>query len=78
MDNLKEVTNLFQELLDDKTVKIDLNSNSENTEAWDSLTQIQLIFAIEKKYRIRFSAFDLEKLDNIKTILELINSKLAD
>jgi acyl carrier protein len=53
---LQEVNEIFKEVLDDESIVLNYESNSDNIDDWDSLAHIQLIVAIEKKYRIKFTA----------------------
>lgn len=47
--------------------EVNLNSNMENTAVWDSLKKIDVIFAIEDRFGVRFD----------KEVLEYLNSTLA-
>lgn len=43
---------------------------------WDSLTHMIIITSIEKEFNIRFKLKELNKLKNMGTLIELVNSKL--
>jgi acyl carrier protein len=45
-------------------------------EGWDSLTHVMIITEIEKDFGIRFKLKELNKLKNMGTLIELIQSKL--
>jgi acyl carrier protein len=44
---------------------------------WDSLSHINLMTSIEKRYKIRFALRELQELKNIGDMIDLIKVKLA-
>ena len=47
-----------------------------DVEGWDSLTHVMIITEIEKDFGIRFKLKELNKLKDMGTLVELIESKL--
>jgi acyl carrier protein len=47
-----------------------------DVEGWDSLTHMVIITSIEEQFKIRFRLKELNKLQNIGSLVELIQSKL--
>jgi len=47
-----------------------------DVEGWDSLSHMMIITGIEKDFNIRFKLKELNKLKNMGTLIELIESKL--
>jgi len=45
-------------------------------EAWDSLSHIRLIVSIEKRFNIKFTNAEVEKLRNVGDLLRAIEAKL--
>jgi acyl carrier protein len=43
---------------------------------WDSLTHMSIITAIEDEFNLKFKLKELNKLKNMGTLIELIQSKL--
>ena len=76
-DLLPEVQEIFQDILDDPTIQLDRNSNATNVEGWDSLAHVNLVTAIEKRYKIKFGLGELQELKNVGDMLDLIQAKLA-
>jgi acyl carrier protein len=78
MDNITIINDLqpiFVDVLDLPDLKLTAESNSSNVEGWDSLAHINLVVAIEKKYRIRFALGELQDLKNVGDMAELILRK---
>lgn len=50
-------------------------SNAENTQNWDSLNHIEVIFAIESAYHVRFTMLEIAGLRNLGDIERILVSK---
>jgi len=74
---LKQVNSIFIELFDDKSIVLNEQSDTSNIEAWDSLNHIQVITAVEKKFKIRFDLNDLLNFQNIGDLCRGVQSKLS-
>ena len=63
------------------TLKIDLNLINSNTKAvdfdnWDSLANVRLILAIEKKFNIKIDYGEALSVDDVGDLSKLIEKKL--
>ncbi len=47
-----------------------------DVDGWDSLTHMVIITAIEKKFQIHFKLKELNKLNNLGSLIALVQSKL--
>ena len=50
-------------------------SNAQNTPNWDSLRHIEVIFAIESAFHIRFSMADITGLRNLGDVRRILVAK---
>lgn len=44
---------------------------------WDSLTHINIILAVEKKFSIKFKSYEVLRLKNVGDLQKLVDLKLA-
>lgn len=72
---LDEITSVFSEVLEDD-VKLTFGSTADDVEEWDSLTHVQLIVAIEKRFSIRFSSSEIQGFKNVRDLCEAVKAKL--
>lgn len=72
---LKQVQDIFIDILDDDEIVLEDSTTAEDVEGWDSLTHIQLIVAIEKQFKIKFTSKEILSWRNIGEMLDSIASK---
>tara|TARA_B110000858_G_C17570770_1_gene366786 strand:+ start:18 stop:251 length:234 start_codon:yes stop_codon:yes gene_type:complete len=56
---LKEINKIFIELIEDKDVIISESTTAEDIDEWDSLTHIQVVIEIEKKFNKKFTSTEI-------------------
>ncbi len=62
MENiLKHLDFIFKEVLDNYDISLNPQTKAADIEEWDSLTNIELIVAIEKEFNIKFSSNEIGK-----------------
>ncbi len=74
---LKEVRDIFASVFQDENIMISGNTTSQDIEDWDSLNNMHLIIAIEKKYNIRFAFGEIALLVDVGSLIGLIEQKIS-
>ena len=69
---LEAVQEIFRDNFDDDTLEINRATCADDIEDWDSLEQINLLTAIEKKFNIKFKLADVRNLKNVGDLLDLV------
>lgn len=69
---LEAVQEIFRDNFDDDTLVITRETCADDIEDWDSLEQINLLTAIEKKFGLKFQLADVRGLANVGDLLDLI------
>ena len=69
---LVKVQEIFRDVLDNEEIELSLNSTADEIEEWDSLTNIQLVVAIEKEFGIRFTSKEISSWTNVGDMLDCI------
>ena len=73
---LKEVNDIFIDVLDNDDIKLERATTAKDIEEWDSLTHIQLIVAIEKKYKLRFNSAEINSWKNVGEMCEAVEKRV--
>ena len=76
MDIRADVIKTISEVFDFPTQKIRVDMTSDDIEKWDSLQRLNLIMALENKFKIQFDMDDTFKIKNVESILIIVESKL--
>ena len=73
---LDELMNIFSDTLDEEKIALTESSTADDVEAWDSLTHVQLVVAVERKFKVRFTAKEIQSWKNVGEMIDSITSKL--
>ena len=71
-DILAAVQDIFRDNFDDESLVITRDTCADDIEDWDSLEQINLLTAIEKKFSIKFKLADVRNLKDVGDLLDLV------
>lgn len=72
---LDEISSIFADTLDEDKITLSETSTADEVEGWDSLTHVQLVVAVEKKFKLRFTAKEIQSWKNIGELIDSIASK---
>ena len=71
------VQQIFRDNFDDEELVITRETCADDIEDWDSLEQINLLTAMEKKFGNKFQLADVRGLANVGDLLDLIERLTA-
>jgi acyl carrier protein len=72
---IQQLQPIFADVLDLPDLTLTAESNASNVEGWDSFAHINLVAAIESRFRIRFALGELQDLKTVGEMAELIQKK---
>lgn len=74
---LEQLNEIFIDVIDEEKINLNEASTAKEVEGWDSLTHIQLVVAIERYFKIRFTSKEIQEWKNVGALVDSINSKLT-
>ncbi|EON10812.1 MULTISPECIES: acyl carrier protein [Pandoraea] len=74
---LDALTDIFRDIFDDDAVTITPQSSAADFDAWDSLSNVNIMVATEMRFGVRFKTSEVEGLKNVGELIELIKKQLA-
>lgn len=79
MNNIDEkLTQIFRTVFNEPALKLTPGTTANDVDAWDSLSHLNMISAVEKEYGIKFKLKDLVKLKNVGDLVQIIEVKLSE
>ena len=75
---LKRLNEVFCDIMDDEAIVLSNSTNASDIEEWDSLNQIKIILACEKKFGVRLNARDINLLENVGAMIEHLQPLIAN
>lgn len=75
-DILERLNEIFIDVLDLDECELTDETSANDIEEWDSLSHIQLIVAIEKALKIKFTSLEIMKWKNVGEMVDSIMEKM--
>ncbi|HBV16925.1 acyl carrier protein [Chryseobacterium carnipullorum] len=72
---LAKLTGIFHDELDNDAIVLGFETTAEDIEEWDSLSHIQLIVAVERAFKVRFTSSEIQSWNNVGEMIDCILSK---
>ena len=70
------LTEVFRTTFADESIELSPAMTADDIPAWDSVSHIQLIFAVEEEFGIQLTMQDLETLDDVGALQAAITRHL--
>ncbi len=74
---LQGLTGVFREVFDNPTLNLREEMTAADVENWDSLNHIDLIVAVERKFKIKFTTREVTGLKTVGDLAELTATKVS-
>jgi len=68
---------IFIDIFDDDDIVLSDETTSADIEYWDSLEQINIIMACERKWGVKFDIEEIAKMKNVGEMVDMITEKVS-
>lgn len=75
-DLLKDINEIFCDVLDDEDIVISEISSAKDVEDWDSLSHIHIVVAVEKHFKIKFNSAEISNWKDISEMIDSVEKRL--
>ena len=73
---LAQVQEIFRDILDNEDIILANETTANDVEEWDSLSHIQLIVAIEKNFKLKFTSLEIMKWKDVGEMIDTIYQRI--
>ena len=77
MTTLEQLNPIFRTVFEDDDIIVSRETTADDIDAWDSLSHMNLVMAIEMEFGIRFALGELQTLKNVGHLADLIEKKTS-
>lgn len=71
----EKLTEIFIDVMDNDDIVLSETTTANDIDEWDSLTQVQLVVAIEKALGIKFTSTEITSWPNVGAMVDTIEKK---
>jgi acyl carrier protein len=68
---------LFSEVFLRDDIALTAATSAKDIEGWDSFKQIEIVMAVEERFKIKLQTRDIDGLKNVGDLVSVINAKSA-
>ena len=69
---MARLTEVFRNVFDDDDIVLTANPSAKDIEDWDSLEHINLIAAVEKEFKMRFTVKEVSGMKNVGEMAQIV------
>ena len=73
---INQVQDIFRDVLDEEEIILGDTTTADEVEGWDSLSHIQLVVGIEKRFNIKFTSKEILSWKNVGELIDCIALKI--
>ena len=75
VETFNRLTTIIRNIFDDDELVAVPEMTAKDVDGWDSLSNLRLVMAVEREFKVKFSAADVGKLKNLGELAGLIAAK---
>jgi acyl carrier protein len=75
-DIFERLTAIFRNVFDDDSIALTEQTTARDIPQWDSLNHINLVIAVEQKFKVRFNTAQVAKMSNVGEFVNAILIKI--
>jgi len=77
MNIFEDVREILIDIFDDENLLVTEDTTAADIEDWDSLAQMNIMVAISKHFKVKFTVEEIATLNNVADLVKSIEAKLG-
>lgn len=73
---IKRLNEVFRDVFDDDSIVISERTTADDIEDWDSIEHINLISAVEREFKIRFTMGEVSGMKDVGEMIDIISQRI--
>lgn len=69
---------VIRETFDDRALDVTRETTADDVDAWDSLSNVELMLALERRFGVRFYTGEIARMRNVGELADTIELHLRD
>jgi acyl carrier protein len=66
---------IFEDVFNDDLIAVTPELSANEVESWDSITNIRLMLTVERAFKMKLSALEIGKFENVGDLVTLIKAR---
>ncbi len=75
---LADITDILRDVFDEDDLVVTPEFSRKDNELWDSMNHLNIVFALESKFRIKFGVVDIEEMQSVADIMNIVKKKTGN
>lgn len=71
-----QLTENFRDVFDDPKIELRPEMTAADIEGWDSVSHLDLVLAVENKFKLRLNLAEVESLQTVGDFVELLQKRI--
>ncbi len=71
-----EVRDIIADVLEQPDLKLDAGTRADDVDGWDSFNHINIVVAVESRFKIKINTAEIEELRNVGELVDLVERKV--
>lgn len=76
-DIINQLTSIFRDVMDNDDIILNPTTTANDVEEWDSLNHVQMVVAVERHFKVKFTTQEIQNWKNVGEIIGSIQNKLG-
>jgi acyl carrier protein len=72
-----ELTAVFRDVFDDPKIELRDDLTAKDVKGWDSLSNVDLVVAVEQRFKIKLTTREVVSLKNVGELVRLVEKKIG-